>query len=255
MYSSKKSGFTLIELLVVIAIIAILAGMLLPALQQARERGKMIFCQNNLKTCGSGASQYGNDYREWVPFAFASGESYSGYAPKDLGGTWYSMIGSYIGYQVYDFYRLSQSKTSVVAYTTGPLVCAAAPPNKKASNGARIDQTVCIDINPSAVTGQFFSAKQNKLVDFKRQRVNRLRRPSFCLFLIYAAAAASAMYVNLNDKATPAYFTHDGGKTTAVHYIDGHVSSVKVSDLRLWHTWKGSSTKIAVKSPFYWQQK
>ncbi|MBQ9087147.1 MAG: DUF1559 domain-containing protein [Lentisphaeria bacterium] len=57
-----KKYFTLIELLVVIAIIAILAAMLLPALQSARARGRTVDCVSNLRQLNMTASQYAADY-------------------------------------------------------------------------------------------------------------------------------------------------------------------------------------------------
>ena len=62
-----KKTFTLIELLVVIAIIAILAGMLLPALNNAREKGRSAKCTSNLKTLGLAATMYMSDYEDWIP--------------------------------------------------------------------------------------------------------------------------------------------------------------------------------------------
>ena len=62
-----KRCFTLIELLVVIGIIAILAGILMPALASAREKANTTYCVNNQKQLAMAFIMYGNDNKQWFP--------------------------------------------------------------------------------------------------------------------------------------------------------------------------------------------
>jgi prepilin-type N-terminal cleavage/methylation domain-containing protein/prepilin-type processing-associated H-X9-DG protein len=88
----RKRAFTLIELLVVIAIIAILAGMLLPALSKAKLRGQTAVCSNQMRQLWLGFAMYADDNDDKYPHSASQGS----YAPRDEDWIWWNVNDSRI---------------------------------------------------------------------------------------------------------------------------------------------------------------
>ena len=222
----NRMRFTLIELLVVIAIIAILAAILLPALNSARMRGQSAACVNNLKQIGTAVMSYIGEFDDYIPYGQETAQASHGWKGVATAASpaWFCRLAPYVGLSIQTHEKLAAAHQKPGNLFDCP------------QDDGYILNGRCVSYSPSLYLGQNAPAENNGV---KNAKIQQIIFPSKKFYTIDVKKHIEPAW--LFDPFARSFLSnrHNNGSNYVV--FDGHVE------------WKGYDRLYVLAKDNYWR--